>query len=203
MHVLVAHNDIQILALIFKAMQREVNKMEAKQNNKLSTKKSSYEYTLSSEFPIMGFLVKVFFIKEKKSSYTVYTSFYTEVNSKHRVPGIRRHGKQHACTEAHSRGETTSCAFQTSPSPGVRVTGVRWGGGRGRGGRVWAGAAGAETWRHRVRIHAAGLLYWKTQSGPVSLVKGTGFAGATQQGSTIEIGKCLATCLWILDKVYF
>lgn len=156
-------------------MQREVNKMEAKQNNKRSTKKSSYEYTLSSEFPIMGFLVKVFFIKEKKSSYTVYTSFYTEVNSKHRVPGIRRHGKH---------GETTSCAFQTSPSPGVRVTGVRWGGGGGRGGRVWAGAAGAETWRHRVRIRAAGLLDWKTQSEPVSL-----------ENWFCRIGKCFSNML--------
>ncbi len=44
----------------------------------------------------------------------------------------------------------------------VRVwfTGVRGGGRWGWGGGVWAGAAGAETRRHGMRLHPSGLLHW-------------------------------------------
>lgn len=98
--------------------------MEAKQNNKpfrQLRKVVMIDNTLSSEFPIMGVLVKVFFIKEKKSSYTIYTYFfYTEVNVSTEFLGSGC-TENNACTEEH--GSERFPEFPAS-SPGVGVTGV-------------------------------------------------------------------------------
>lgn len=72
-----------MVALINKAVQREAinvqteikeSNMEAKQNNKLLLQLR--KVVMVPRFPIMGILVKVFFIKEKNSSYVVYTHTY-------------------------------------------------------------------------------------------------------------------------------
>lgn len=97
-----------MVALINKAVQREAknvqteikeSKMEAKQNNKLL--RQLRKVVMIPRFPIMGILVKVFFIKEKNSSYAVFTHvcFYTEVNG-----GAQR--KQCVCECLFSRTDS-------------------------------------------------------------------------------------------------
>lgn len=165
--------------------------MEAKQNNKPFRQLRKVVMITHSHrsFPLWAFLVKVFFIKEKKSSYTIYTCcfFYTEVNVSW-VPGFRMHGKQR---EDH--GSERFPEFPSS-SPGVGVTGVGWGWGGWGWGRVRAGAAGAETWRRCVRIHNAGLLRWNTHT-------------HTHKHKRVLlltwVGKCSNMLVNIGNKVYF